>query len=70
MGLRTVSKAFATGMDEVSSALVRPKVLVWGGDELAHDSVEIFDPASNTWDTFPSARICRCFAASVVIDGR
>ena len=56
VGLRMASKAFATCMAEVSSALVRPKVLVWGGDRLARDSVEIFDPVSSTWDTWPSAQ--------------
>ena len=70
VGLRTASKAFATCMAEVSSAWARAKVLVWGGDGLAQDSVEIFDPVFNTWETSPPAQIYRSFAASAVINGR
>ena len=70
VGLRTASKAFATCTAEVSSAWVRPKVLVCGGDGLAQDSVEIFDPVFNTWETSPSAQEFREEAASVVINGR
>ena len=70
VGLRTASKAFATCTAEVSSAWVRPKVLVWGGDGLAQDSVEIFDPVFNTWETSPSAQEFREEAASAVINGR
>ena len=57
-------------MAEVSSAWVRPKVLVWGGDRLAQDSVEIFDPVFSTWETSPSAQEFREEAASAVINGR
>jgi len=70
VGLRTVSKAFATFVAEVSLALVRPKVLVWGGVGLARGYVEIFDPVSNTWDTSPSAQTYRSNVASAVINGR
>ena len=70
VGLRTASKAFATCTAEVSSAWVRPKVLVWGGDRLTQDSVEIFDPVFNTWETSPPTQIYRSFAASAVINGR
>ena len=69
-GLRIASKAFATCMAEVSSAMVRPKVLVWGGDRLAQDSVEIFYPVFNTWETSPSAQEFREEAASAVTNGR
>ena len=67
LGLRTASKAFATCMAEVSSAMVQPKVLVWRGDDSAAD---VFDPVSKTWDTFPSTHQCRMVAASAVINGR
>ena len=69
-GLRIASKAFATCMAEVISAWARPKVLVWGSDGLAQDSVEIFDPVFNTWETSPSAYEFREEAASAVINGR
>ena len=55
VGLRTASRAFFTCMAEVSSALARPKVLVWPGDENGLEVVDIFDPVTETWDTFPSA---------------
>ena len=70
MGLCTASRAFATCMAEVSSALVQPKVLVWGGDYYAAVAVDMFDPVSNTWHTFPSALEYREAAASAVINGR
>ena len=71
VGLRKASRAFATCMAQVSSAMVRPKVFVWGGDQPGrHEAVEMFDPVSNTWETFPSSAEYRVGAASVVINGR
>ena len=57
-------------MAEVSSALVRPKILVWGGDEPATKAVGIFDPISETWSNFPTAKAFRSAAASAVINER
>merc|ERR1712136_246247 len=70
MGLCTASRAFATCMAEAPSALVQPKVLVWGGGVPSLQAVDIFDPASNLWETFPSAQEYRLGAASTVISGR
>ena len=67
VGLRTTSEAFATCVAEVSSAWVRPKVLVWGDNGLPHDSVEMFDPISNTWDNPPLVQESLGEAASAVI---
>ena len=69
-GLRTASAAFATCVAEVSSALVRPKVLVWVGRLPSVQAVDVFDPASVSWATFPTAQECRSDAASAVISGR
>ena len=71
VGLRRASRAFATCMAQVSPAMVRPKVFVWGGDLLpSQEAVEMFDPVSNTGDTFSSSVEYRPAAASVVINGR
>ena len=71
VSVRTASRAFATCMAQMSPAMVRPKVFVWGGDQPGrHEAVEMFDPVSNTWETFPSSVAYRVDAASVVINGR
>jgi len=69
LGLRTASRAFATCMAEVSSALVEPKVFVWGGDDVATEAADMFDPVFKTWDTFPSTHEFPK-AVSAVINGR
>ena len=70
VGLRKASRTVATCMAEVCSALVRPKVLVWRGDEPAQEAVDIFDPVFKTWDTFPSAHQYREEAVLAVINER
>ena len=56
VGLRKASRAFATCMAQMSPAMVRPKVFVWGGDQPGRqEAVEMFDQVSNSWETFPSS---------------
>ena len=62
-GLRTASRTLDTCMAEVSSAMVRPKVVVWRG------AFDVFDPVTRAWDTIPSAREKRPTAALAVISG-
>ena len=58
-------------MAEVSSAWVRPKVLVWGGNGLAQDCVEILRPGLQHMGQFSiGADILTLLAASAVINGR
>ena len=54
--------------DRGSSAMSRPKLLVWGGND--DPSVDIFDPVSTTWNTLPSAQQWREEASTAVISGR
>ena len=63
-GLCMASKSFATCMAEASSAMVRPKVLIWRG------AFDVFDPVSRAWDAIPSALEWRRAAASAVVGGR
>ena len=67
-GLLAASRAFAISVTEVTSAMPRPKVLIWGRKE--DPSVDIFDPVSTTLMSKASDQQWRVGAASALISGR
>lgn len=68
VGLLTASSAFASSVTEVTSAMPRPKVLIWGDSPV--QDVDIFDPVSTSWHTFPTEQEWRYEAQLTVINGR
>ena len=69
-GLLTASRAFATSVSEVASALPRSKVLIWGRKaDASTQAVDIFDPFSTTLISLPVAEQWRAGSATAVING-
>ena len=71
LGYWTTKTAMPTARRELASSVVNGKIYVFGGNNGSYkNTVEEYDPATNTWTTKASMPTARSFISSSVVNGK